>query len=380
LGAKVVIIIDALGFDITESHQFDPPGLSKKGRVKTVFGFSQAALTSIMTGAAPQDHKLWMMYSFDQKGSPFHWLRNMPRFVSTERRWLRRIVDYQIVRNIRVSAYYNLYDVPSRALSYLDIPARKQLFTPDSVPGCETLIDKGMKKNLPVFIRYYDIDEKVAFQDLRDALAGRGGKNNEGLFLLYTAGFDSTLHRFGTQSQQTRDHLRWYEEELSKVLSAGDDIDLFLFGDHGMCDVTSSIDLISIVEKEKLSIPDDYIPFYDSTMGRFRINSEKGKDRLESCLAELSGGRILKEEELRALGVWFDDGRFGDLIFLADPGVMIVPCFMGKKPIAGMHGYHPDASCMDSALYMNNDRTGDGISLLDIAPMILPDEEWKGSL
>jgi len=40
-------------------------------------------------------------------------------------------------------------------------------------------------------------------------------------------------------------------------------------------------------------------------------------------------------------GVWFEDGQYGDLIFLMNSGIQIVPSFMGIKPTKGMHGYNP---------------------------------------
>jgi hypothetical protein len=44
---------------------------------------------------------------------------------------------------------------------------------------------------------------------------------------------------------------------------------------------------------------------------------------------------------LASLGALFEDRYFGELIFLAKEGVLIVPSDMGANPIQGMHGYHP---------------------------------------
>ncbi len=369
MDATVLIIIDALGYEITDYHGFDPKGLERCGRVKSVFGFSQAALTSIMTGAMPDEHRLWMMYSFDRSGSPFRWLRTMPAFVSTERRWLRKALNAQIQRMIGVSAYYNLYSVPSKVLSFLDIPARKQLFSPRSVPGCDTIIDRALDAGAHLFLRHYDTEEGQAFEEL----AGSLSENGKGLFILYSAGLDSTMHRYGINSEETGAHLRWYEERIGRLFSSGKDMRVFVLGDHGMCDVENTIDIKGIVDSSGLRMPDDYIPFYDSTMARFRVNTEKGRRDLEEILAGAGRGRLLDETELRRLGTWFEDGRYGDLIFAADPGTMIVPSFMGKTQIAGMHGYHPGASCMDSALYLSSGASPDNISLTDIAGMVFPD-------
>ncbi|MBQ6246146.1 MAG: hypothetical protein IJK04_04715, partial [Kiritimatiellae bacterium] len=47
------------------------------------------------------------------------------------------------------------------------------------------------------------------------------------------------------------------------------------------------------------------------------------------------------EDEMRYHGIWRDDAKFGDAIFLADAGVQFVPSDMGAKPLNGMHGFDP---------------------------------------
>ncbi|HEU4364717.1 MAG TPA: hypothetical protein VFT13_04560, partial [Candidatus Krumholzibacteria bacterium] len=53
-------------------------------------------------------------------------------------------------------------------------------------------------------------------------------------------------------------------------------------------------------------------------------------------------GRRLRDEELETMGCLFPAREYGETVFLADPGVLIVPSFMGSRAIAAMHGYHPD--------------------------------------
>ena len=40
-------------------------------------------------------------------------------------------------------------------------------------------------------------------------------------------------------------------------------------------------------------------------------------------------------------GIEFSDHRYGDEIFIVDPGVQIVPSDLCRKPLHGMHGYEP---------------------------------------
>ena len=52
-------------------------------------------------------------------------------------------------------------------------------------------------------------------------------------------------------------------------------------------------------------------------------------------------GHWLDEDEMRRNGIWRDDKKFGQAIFLADPGIQFCPSDMGVKPLNGMHGYDP---------------------------------------
>ena len=64
------------------------------------------------------------------------------------------------------------------------------------------------------------------------------------------------------------------------------------------------------------------------------------KEAVESALASFRG-RWLTRGEMEANGIWRDDRKFGDAIFLADAGVQFCPSDMGVKPLAGMHGFDP---------------------------------------
>jgi len=104
-------------------------------------------------------------------------------------------------------------------------------------------------------------------------------------------------------------------------------------------------------------MPADYLAVYDSTMARFWFFGDQAKQKVERRLTELQCGRILGDEELRQLGVFFADRRFGELIFLLNPGWLVSQSdFNGKgwMPI-GMHGYHPEDPYSD-AIFLGSSR------------------------
>jgi hypothetical protein len=82
-------------------------------------------------------------------------------------------------------------------------------------------------------------------------------------------------------------------------------------------------------------------------------------------------GRVLTDPELEKLGCRFDDDSYGDTIFLVDPGYLILPSFMGKEPVAAMHGYHPDDRFSRGCFMTNNSDCPLPGSILDIKDLIV---------
>jgi hypothetical protein len=362
----IVILIDALGFEIVERHGLRPAGLSDPARVETVLGFSQAALTTILTGLKPSMHGLWMMYAFTDGHSPFRWLRGLP--ISSERRRLRDSVRWVLDHLYGVRSYYSLYSVPREIFPHLDLPARRRMFGPEGAGPKRNIFDELEARGAVWRAWDYSVEEEEAF----DALELSVERGDGSFRFLYTAGLDSTMHRHGTGGEQVRCHLEWYGDRIERIISRARGERIVVLGDHGMCDVKRHLDLMKHVETLGLCIPGDFIPFYDSTMARFRIRTEEAGKRLEGLLAGLQGGHLLDGDEAERLGVFFFDARFGDLVFLVDPGTIILPSYMSSEPVAAMHGYHPGTPCMYSALFTNEEAMASPTTLTDIADYLLP--------
>jgi hypothetical protein len=89
-------------------------------------------------------------------------------------------------------------------------------------------------------------------------------------------------------------------------------------------------------------------------MARFWPFTERARRSLRERLANVSCGRLLTDGELTGLGVFFPDHRYGELVFLLDPGWLVGGSdFNGRGwTPAGMHGYHPDDAYSD-AVYLS---------------------------
>jgi hypothetical protein len=122
-----------------------------------------------------------------------------------------------------------------------------------------------------------------------------------------------------------------------------------------MAPVHTRFDLLGKVQKLGLKMPGDYLAVYDSTMARFWFFNESARRKVAGVLSEVYYGRILSAEELKLLGIWFPDGRYGELIFLLNPGVILSRSdFNGSSwtPV-GMHGYDPGDPWSD-AIFLSN--------------------------
>jgi type I phosphodiesterase/nucleotide pyrophosphatase len=174
------------------------------------------------------------------------------------------------------------------------------------------------------------------------------------VLFLYLSGLDHYLHFHVHDTEGVNAQLDWYERGLREVWQAArsvrDDVRMLIFSDHGMTPIRWTYEIGRDVRELGLRVPDDYLPAYDSTMARFWVWNDRARARLETFLEDHPCGSLLSPGELQRLGVWFDDGRYYHLLFLARPGLLFSPSDMGHIRFAGMHGYHPSEPTADAVL------------------------------
>ena len=62
---------------------------------------------------------------------------------------------------------------------------------------------------------------------------------------------------------------------------------------------------------------------------------------IRDWFAQRKEGRICSEQELRDWGCWFPDGRYGEMFYLLNNGVLFAPSYMNLHRVPAMHGYDP---------------------------------------
>ncbi|MCC5840231.1 MAG: alkaline phosphatase family protein [Opitutales bacterium] len=342
------VFIDALGWEVLRRHpDFLADLAPHRQPLETILGYSSACDPSIISGLTPAEHKLWSSYYYLREGpSPFAWTRSLGLLPErlTERARVRHYLSKLVKRVCRITGYFQLYNVPFRHLPLFHYAEWKRIWEiqPEGLPVGTTIFDLMHAAGLSWYVHDSGKNDEGKLADLKTAL--ESGKID--LAYISLGKLDALMHAEGTQTPKVGDLLRWYDVRIHEIMTCArahyGDVRLHVFTDHGMHDIHEGYDLQEDMAALGLRFGRDYVAFYDSTMGRFWPLTEDARKSLHAALDHHPKGRLLPEEELRRLGVFFPDGQYGDLIFLMNPGIQIAPGFMGRKAIPGMHGFHPD--------------------------------------
>jgi predicted AlkP superfamily pyrophosphatase or phosphodiesterase len=357
---RIFVLIDALGWSFASQVSFLDGILRYRTPLRTVLGFSSAAIPTILTGLAPERHGHWNLFYYDPEGSPFRWLRPLALLpdAAVNNRLVRRAVT-EIGR--RVMGLGPVFDcsVSPRLLPWFNWTEKRDIYARGGIVGARSFFDLLAERGIAhrVFTYHHASDREIVRQAAEDLEAGRA----EVLFL-YLSELDMFFHGHCHNRGEWRAALARYEADLRHLfelaLRRDERATLAVFSDHGMTPVLHHQAVAGTIRRLGFRMPEDYLAVYDSTMARFWFFSAAARRAITARLTAMPGGRILSDEELRGLGVFFPDHRHGELIYLLDPGRLLVDSDFhngGWKP-AGMHGYHPD------------DPDSDGVFLSNIEP------------
>lgn len=199
---------------------------------------------------------------------------------------------------------------------------------------------------------------RVEHVEARYLAEERGGND---LTFLFIGDLDRVGHHFGPDSPERRAMLKRIDDALARIFAKASKyystVHLLTFGDHGMAHVERYLDLRGAIERAGLDpVEDSY--FLDSTLARFWVTDERRRRRLVNVLNDEGGGRVLSEEDRVSYRIRWPHRHFGDVIFAAEPRVLLHPsfyCWSGQPP-EGMHGYLPECSDNHSAIVLHGPR------------------------
>ena len=350
---SMYLFIDALGYEIVQRHPFFLEGLAAdRKRLRTIFGYSSACDPSIISGLLPCQHLMWSSFYYAPQTSPFRplrWLGLLPSAL-LDRGRVRARLSRLIKKLYGFTGYFQLYTVPFRYLKLFDYAEKRSIWHEGLLRG-KTIFNRLREERIPYSVHQSGTSDEARLQRLLGQIEA-----GEPAFAYVSLGrLDALLHAVSTWDEKVGELLRWYDGWVRKLVEAArrnyEQVEWYVFADHGMHDVTGGYDLERDVAATGLRFGTDYVAFYDSTMARFWFLNDGARATIAAALAEHPRGRIVPDEELKRLGVFFPDGMYGNLIFLLRAPLQIAPSFMGTKAIAGMHGYHPDDADSYTVMY-----------------------------
>ncbi len=352
---SLFVFIDACGWEIIRQDPFVQTLAPHRRRLRSVFGYSSACVPSILAGRWPVETRNWCYFVYDPQHSPFRLLQSLrwlPRAI-TSRRMFRHRLGKLVKIWLKFRGYFDLYNIPFSHISLFDFTEKKSPLRPGGMNRGTNIFDHLEARRIP----YHVSDPAGTERQSLDRLLGDITAERVDFAFLYWAGLDGLLHRVGNQSPEVPAKLRAYEPWIAELMAGAaqhyQEVKLTVFSDHGMANCDVHLDLRAKIDALGLRVGHDYAVVFDSTMARFWLFHDRARRRVTACLAQVPQGRILPDAELQELGTLFPDRHFGELIFLCDEGVLIVPSDMGERPITAMHGYHPDAPHSYASLLTN---------------------------
>jgi hypothetical protein len=352
---SIFILMDALGWTYVKDSDFLKDEALVKMPVKSILGFSSAAIPSILTGKMPEEHGFWSLFLRDENGSPFSWSRSVGTILRLmPGRVARKAVEEVSKRYHGYTGYFETYLIPLEELPSYDISERRSIYAPGGLEPTKSIFDLWEASG----INYKSLSYKNG-TDGELFAQGTRALENEGLsaLFIYLSGMDAFLHAGCEDKEAFSAKLALYEEMILKLINTAsecyNEVRWFLFSDHGMTPTIDTVDLMEKVKEAGLKEGKDYKAFYDSTMARFWFADRGVRDAMKECLGGTDYGRWINAEEREELGLRFTDNRYGDEVFIMRPGVIIEPSYMGDKAPDGMHGFHPDDKYADASFFTN---------------------------
>lgn len=386
----LIFFIDAVRPDyINAKHT---PFLHRMGKQNTfvklisLLGYSNGIHPTIWNGQYQEEHGYFLVYSYDPKKSTFGWMSKL-RFIPAP---LRRIA----IAGLKTPFYWsnkkekfpNWYRKKILPLPASIDPKQAKFFrTEPSI--YKPLFFKELKQSGIPYGSQPDNDHPVY---------GKGvpipkwnlTKNPVDYYFVYET--DPLGHYYGPRSKEMKQKMKLIDKQIEKLYREAskeyEKIDLVMFSDHGMVEVKKTVNVKEAMDKSDLFPVKDYVVFYDSTMVRFWTKNKKIQRKIKKLLAKVPHITFLDKKLREKYHINFKTRKWGDLMFLADPGYRIFPDYFApvRFNTKGMHGYWPELEQSKGVLITNTFRTErKNLHIVDLLPTLrsivgLPEKKGIG--
>ncbi|MFB3897953.1 MAG: alkaline phosphatase family protein [bacterium] len=307
------------------------------------FGYSINIQAELFSGKMPDELEYFSEWTYAGTDSPFRKYRMLFNVLSPSSKVY--LID-RILHRIGNKIFGPIWNIPFRYLPYLK--NQPDIFSQEyTIPSIFTQIPELQVIKYPDF-SYPDRDDKMT-------LAGLTTMETHPQLFIGLVDLDGITHGVGVGSPEYLIALERLNANLDKLLNKYTklfpDGKMIIVSDHGMANVTGSIELI--LEKEFGRVnPTSYFYIQDSTMLRIWTFTDKKRKEIEQFLDHQPYGKIVTDDERAKYKL--TSSKFGDIIFLLNEGLVFSPSFYGRKLPKAMHGYHPELASQQGVLLYNN--------------------------
>ncbi len=353
---RLFILMDGLGWKHLQETDFAARLCPYRRPLKTILGYSCGAVPTILSGRMPSETRQWAMWFYSPATSPFGWAGRRVQYPRILKRLLginRRTMVAGFKERSRITGYCEVYQLPEEILPLVDTCAKRSWYVPKGLGEVDSIFDVWARSGTAYEVSGYPTSDADSLHLVAEGIR----RDPKPVYFLHLYETDALLHRCCRDAGAIRASLDRYEHALdglcAEAQAGGATLDLCIFSDHGMTPTVGEHDVMRGIEGLGLVVGRDYVPLYDSTMARFWFLAPRAETQVVEALRTLPCGRVLAEEELRALGVYFPDHQFGQVVFLMNPGWIINPSHMGSTAPRGMHGFHPDEDPWADAMLLS---------------------------
>lgn len=337
---KLIICIDGLGKDLISEE--NTPFLYKFSKenyffeLKTLFS-STGIEYSFFTGKSPDKTNIWLEFCKSENSVFNNKLLRMFSFNKILKNYIAAGVQY-INGRTWISGVHN---IPKDKLRYFDTCVKENLWNLKffkeksfSFYKWPFFVTKNHKEKIKIIFNY-ESDEERLKRILKE-------KEKE-IYYTQLMSIDKIIHKYGKNNEKTKFALKKIdkimEKYITKFLEEKENLEVFIWSDHGFAGINNYIDIEKILPKR-----DDYLYFVAGTTISLWFENEKVKEEVLKRLLKIKNISILNKKLAKKYKIPLNN-RYGEVILFVDKGNYFFPNFYQnseKEKFVSMHIYPDD--------------------------------------
>lgn len=396
----VFIILDAFRWDYINPE--DTPLLNEWSHnslyAKTLIssaGFTQRS--AIFCGTPSDVTNNFTMFSYDPDNSPFRFLNMYKPFLRPVQAYLNRKIPEreQMERKLRDEVIYPRTKkyaahaptawIPLHLLPLIGITEDEKIIFDKGGMSTESIFDILHDKGVPFEYLMFPVTNCEDNNVLESTL--NAAEKGSLFYLLQFSDSDLLMHHYGTSGKERRDVAREIDRKISLLRDEFDKnferVNWLIIGDHGMTDIHTNLDVEEIIiqegTKRGLTHGKDFLIFLDSTMARLWALKPRAQEFIDQIFNHPkleNSGTVIDQTFAKKNRIPFRNKKYGDVIWWANPGVLIVPDYFHPRNyiVKGMHGYDSHHCDMKGFAMLYTPRVKaqqiEQVNLIDICPTL----------